>query len=382
MEHQKSVAFRFATASGLILGFVKCVEFDVRKFDCEKFSCHSKEREILFFGGDTVLRLKKMTQHVGGGWKSYDKMLLPLSAFRQMIAGQPISSETKRVARKSGSLRRILRDVILSRISVDEEMKTPDYIWKLALYYITSNPQIRLIYDELMKNYMSLHCITKTDGATTLNCANIAVLFSGVELIVFLMAYDYHLSDLEYLSLVKDIRAIFEMKLSITFQFEWPAITPSAVKTKVHLHVQKLQSEGLDLQCTFTTNCVLLIIQSIEQRSDAYCERSMMMIDALCPMSPFRGPKEKLKKSTPTVKSSQAISKSNASVKDRLTSPSKTPMKNISAYSAKPKTNNGLITKIDERLRRWYVHCGRDDENDYDSMFARFCDDSMSFLNM
>ena len=66
---------------------------DVRKFDCAPFSCFS-ESEILFFGGDTVLRINGIIQYAGGKWMKYHKFMEPINAFSRMMDGFSVRNLT------------------------------------------------------------------------------------------------------------------------------------------------------------------------------------------------------------------------------------------------------------------------------------------------
>ena len=72
---QENNALNFAGTSGLVIKLGQYqTKDDVMKIDCAVFSCYD-ERETLFFGGDTVLRIKGVMQCVGGKWCRYDKFI-------------------------------------------------------------------------------------------------------------------------------------------------------------------------------------------------------------------------------------------------------------------------------------------------------------------
>ena len=84
----------FATSFGMIL---KLCTLDSReqvmKFDCAAFSCFPGERESLFFGGKTVLKIEGIMQYAEGQWQYYDKYMEPINAFNHMIHGLSLKGQ-------------------------------------------------------------------------------------------------------------------------------------------------------------------------------------------------------------------------------------------------------------------------------------------------
>eukprot|EP01084_Bolivina_argentea_P113713 202623_1 len=74
---------------------------DVFKFDCAPFSCYPEEKESLFFGGNTVLRIECIQQVVNGQWKSYRKYIEPLNAIVRMINGLSVKEQRVQLKHKS-----------------------------------------------------------------------------------------------------------------------------------------------------------------------------------------------------------------------------------------------------------------------------------------
>lgn len=80
--HQVTKAIQFATESGLVLTLggddsQSQKESHVMKFECELFSNYPEERETLFFGGATKLKIKDIKQIDNGKWSNYGRSVCP-----------------------------------------------------------------------------------------------------------------------------------------------------------------------------------------------------------------------------------------------------------------------------------------------------------------
>ena len=140
---------------GIILQLMHYLDiFDVMKFECGVFSCFSDERETLFFGGETVLRIQGICQNVGPKWLRYDIYMEAISALTLMMNGRsimklPISTNRKYQRR----MVKIIRDLLRHSICLDHDAETPEYIQRLVRFHYDSSPNIVLLHDELLSEY-------------------------------------------------------------------------------------------------------------------------------------------------------------------------------------------------------------------------------------
>ena len=216
--------------------------YGVVKFECSAFSCYAEEKETLFFGGNTVLRIQGITQRVGDRLKSYDKYMEPINAFKRMIHGKSLKNQPiVNLKKQQKAMKKIIKDVVRSFapqydnvgnvVDLDE---TPKYIKNLVLFHLEETPEIRLIHDELLSEYEWLSCILKrkkkdlTDSPWadqlkgTLNIENIAVLFRNSESITFMMNED-EIQKKDCLSLICGMDAISKMCLATDIHLQWPS---------------------------------------------------------------------------------------------------------------------------------------------------------------
>ena len=208
---------------------------EVMKFDCEQFSCFAEERETLFFGGDTVLRIKGITQWAQGKWMKYDKYLEAINVFSRMMVGLSVKDQsimTKK--RDQRMMRRIVKDVLRSLVWRLDDAETPKYVHELMLFHLSAATQIQLIYDELLTEYKWLDCIFKNPRTETLDFVNIVLLFCHSESITFLMADTYDLSNTVNLTLMEDLAMMTEMGLEMALHFKWPSGVPESTRRSLH----------------------------------------------------------------------------------------------------------------------------------------------------
>ena len=215
---------RFAKYSGLILKVGQYGDKDgVMKIECDLFSCFTEEQETLFFGGNTVLKIKGILQWAKGQWRKYDKYMEPINALIRMInglsmAGQPITSKksSQRV------MKAIVCDVLRTLSGDNHDSKTPKYIQDLVMYHLTSASCVRLLYHELITEYQWLDCILKSGNSNTLNIANIAVLLSHSDEVTFMMPADVPLS----VDWDENILSLWKMELDVIIRCVWPSTVP------------------------------------------------------------------------------------------------------------------------------------------------------------
>merc|ERR1712048_1221835 len=85
----RNVCLNFIRDNGIVLSLRHSDDsHNVKFFDCKLFSAHDEEKEMLFFGGDTVMRIKGILQQLNGQWVPYDKYLEPINALFRMMSNQ------------------------------------------------------------------------------------------------------------------------------------------------------------------------------------------------------------------------------------------------------------------------------------------------------
>lgn len=216
---------------------------DVMKFACERFSCFPDEHEILFFGGETMLKIKGIRQHNGQKWCNYDRYMSPIDAFSRMIDGLPLNdSKSVATAKDVKRLLRILEHLLLVLLHKRQNSAIPLYIQELVWFQLSSTPRVRLLYDEMMNGHQWLECVSKTKALKTVDITNIAMLFYHSESITFAMPANYIWNDLECESLVSDLLLLSKMGLNTIIVFKWPSSIPDAARFTISEHLFKLHS--------------------------------------------------------------------------------------------------------------------------------------------
>lgn len=246
LYEQRAVALGLASDSGLILDLGALgndgsrdgameLNDNVIEFDGSKFSCFPENRESLFFGGDTVLRIKDIIHREDSLMLSYGAFLEPLNAFVRMIQGQSIVGQSISKSKKAQkTMRLIMRDVLFALLNDGNPFEIPKYIRGVTMCHATRS-HIQFIYDELKTEYEWLQCIltSNSEHGDHIAILNLVVLFSSSEMIDFLMGEDYILNEQECDSLMKNLLAVSEMNLEPTIRFLWPSKVPESVKSNL-----------------------------------------------------------------------------------------------------------------------------------------------------
>ena len=269
---------------------------EVNKFDCEEFSCFPEERETLFFGGDTELRIKGIIQWTQNGWKSYDNFMEPINAIHRMMNAKSLRNQVdwtnatgKKRIQNEKRMNCIVKDLLGARLE-QNEMECPQYVMKLASYQKSSTKNVRLDYIELKRGYQWINCILKSGKCEdskkqieTLNVSNIAVLFNHAESITFVVSGEYDLKEEEWESLVIDLMNIRNMGLTMNFRFELSSneARQSAMHDMALGYLDELQCTW---QCAQKGNILafnLIEEATVSERSELLCARTNIMIAAL-----------------------------------------------------------------------------------------------------
>eukprot|EP01084_Bolivina_argentea_P288419 495022_1 len=199
---------------------------DVFMLNCSALSAFPQEKETLFFGRDTILRVSCIWQILEGKWKSYKKYIEPLSAIARMTSGLSISNHHIVSNRKKQNTMLELMNFIVHPSNLDTaNLKSlPPYI-QHSLKHQTCAASIHFNFNDIISEYTWLHSkfLKKTDTGSNpiIHISNMAVFFYQSEQITFCMPDNYILSDAECQSLVQDLQSISNMCLEVIIQFKW-----------------------------------------------------------------------------------------------------------------------------------------------------------------
>lgn len=273
---------------------------DVMKFECEIFSCFPEERETLFFGGDTVLKIKGMLQLTDGKWLKYDKCMEPINAFSRMMNGLSVKDQLIANSKKyQKAMKTIICDALRDLIEQQHEAKTPKYIQDLVRYHLSTTPNVRLLYAELMSEYQWLNSILKSESDDILNIPNIAVLFCKSDEVTFMMPEEAEFSDGACSQLIADIISISKMALDVKVRFLWPSKVPEITKSRImNVLLVSAASDFWNRGCHRSFDAKSVVFSSSDAKLDhesqeLFRARVQTMIQSLCQILKSKSAKRK-----------------------------------------------------------------------------------------
>eukprot|EP01084_Bolivina_argentea_P302967 523020_1 len=154
------IAAQFAGGNqGLIIELTKYLDGgDISYFDCSSASSFDTEKEVLFFGGNTLLRISCIWQVYCSKWTSFRKYIEPLNAIFRMIHGLTVIKQHILSHDKEQRVMLKLLTYILCKQKEESLTQIPPYIEELLTYHISIDT-ITLNFTELKNEYQWLNSL-------------------------------------------------------------------------------------------------------------------------------------------------------------------------------------------------------------------------------
>ena len=187
-------------------------------------------------------------------------------------------------------MNRIFIDQMKTRLMEPELLNTPEYVRSLILYQISSFPDIKLNYKELLDGYEWMRPILRKDDRT-LDIANISALFNHSKSITFNLSKriggrfkPYELTDDEWDMVWRDLDCIQQMGLSMEIRFEISNNTnrqeetirrPSIARKRSRRHEKwKMVHQGniIAFKPVLTQSQTVKQLQTFRERINTLCE--------------------------------------------------------------------------------------------------------------
>lgn len=250
----------------MILAFSR-YEREISCFDAEWLSCHQHEKEILFFGGDSILQIRNIHKFEGT-WKSFGVELKAIQWIRSLANGISITFEMAR----SWKLREMIFQMISSIVNSDGGETNIDspYVRQLLTYQIR-NTSKRVVYDlvVLAEEYRFLHSIFMENVDRRIpNFVNLCTLFPRATEVVIEVPILFEISNLFMESLINDIP---QFGKSINLELQWPDGSYEMVNAawfKFRQHAQTLSALGVSSHDSIEQSRISMTIpEQIPQRN-------------------------------------------------------------------------------------------------------------------
>eukprot|EP01083_Nonionella_stella_P273307 927049_1 len=240
-------AVNFTEENGLVLALCKYGKSDLFKFDCDKLSSFSYEKETMFFGGGTggsMLQIISIRQHIGK-WRSYKQYMQPLNMISRMIHG--LGAKKGKFHDNQNKVDDVIAYDLLEhtfyrhRTHFDlqiRQLDIPLYVDTLLKHY-ASTPKVVLNVTQLSNDYKWIHPLFMKSCASKvtqlLNVENIITIFNTSDEIVFIMPKEYILSTDECVSLIRASR----MNSNVLIRFKWQTEMPMFNRIRIEDEYQK-----------------------------------------------------------------------------------------------------------------------------------------------
>ena len=200
--------------NGVVIAFGK-FDAPVPCFDAEWLSCHQHEREVLFFGGDSILQIRGILKIERGRWVSYTKQLEAIQAIRSLANGSLIADGISR--RTKNEIYRMIH-AILNHNLVDT-IQSP-YVRELLLYQINNTPtKMTFDWDIISTEWRFLGEDLLWDQQNRIpHILDMINLFPQSQCIVFLMPDMFAMRTFHWNSVMEDLA---DNHRAMTLVFQW-----------------------------------------------------------------------------------------------------------------------------------------------------------------
>ena len=155
---QRECARIFARNGGIVLTLKHYDDrYELIGFDCTPFSANP-EKETLFFGGETVMKIDGIQQRVNAKWEKYDEWLEAVHAVFRLMNGLTLKGR-KIMTDESDQKRmtQLLNLIDHNQGSKDYDNFLPEYIRNLITFQYQSTDDINLLFGEYINEYRWLH---------------------------------------------------------------------------------------------------------------------------------------------------------------------------------------------------------------------------------
>eukprot|EP01084_Bolivina_argentea_P027690 51450_1 len=163
---------------------------NVCTFSCDGLSAFPQEKEMLFYGGDTILKIHSIWQISTRGWNNYEHYVAATDFITRMMNGLTVN--TANIATK---VRKCMRVIFKSQLNAKSENKMnlpsdlPKYIVnRLINYHIGDRTtEVEFHYDELVTKYKFIKTVFMNTKHEFLNIYNICCIFNKCSNIIINM---------------------------------------------------------------------------------------------------------------------------------------------------------------------------------------------------
>ena len=254
LSHQQSVAAGFA-ANGLVIGLGR-YRTEVPCFDAEFLSCHSHEKEILFFGSDSPLQIGFILKFEQGKWKRFALEIKVIDAIRCLARGFEITPRPS--PNIQGKIRKVLDDVIHKN---GDECHRSSYIRDLLHHQVAIAPEhIILDWGILDREYGFLHPLILRDRKERqFHFENLSKLFRRCEHFTVILDEEDDSFQATVDIFGSAIEDLYRIGRDMILQFQWNCPEDECMNDMwIALHVHQKQLNTLNITPSRDDHAIIL----------------------------------------------------------------------------------------------------------------------------
>ena len=243
---QRSVAAVFA-ANGLVIALGR-YRTEVPCFDAEFLSCHSHEKEILFFGSDSPLQIRFILKVEEGKWKKFALEIKVISTIRCLARG--FEMDPRPSPDIQGKIQKVLNDVIHKN---EDKCHNSAYIRDLLHHQVAIAPEhIILDWGTVDREYAFLHrLILRNRKERVFHFENLSKLFRKCQHFTMVLDEDGDLFQATVDTFGSAIADLHRIEGDMTLRFQWNFPEDESMNdTWIALHVHQKQLNTLNIIST------------------------------------------------------------------------------------------------------------------------------------
>eukprot|EP01084_Bolivina_argentea_P117124 208046_1 len=202
-DFKQAAQFASRGAGGLVIEFRKYCD-NVFYFNCSSLSIFDEEQERLFFGGETILKVRTIYQAMDVKWSNY-KMYI--DALQNIL---DIQNHTQMIHHSMTDKSKAVVSELIEHVINSTTERLPDYISTCLQYYFSTGLSKTMIFNltEFLIKYKLMKNIFIKKSSNTPNISNVCKLWRNCESLTIYLTCGTLVDEIFCRSIIEDITQI------------------------------------------------------------------------------------------------------------------------------------------------------------------------------